>query len=90
VKNAPQEHFHQKGHQYAHLVHPVPILTKDHLNAFLVLKDLNQIKKILVFVKNAHLVLILNQAQLNVLIVQREHFQEKALLIAKLVKKEKL
>ena len=34
--------------------------------------------------------LILVQAQLNVLIAQKEHFQEKALLIAKSVKKEKL
>ena len=33
--------------------------------------------------------LILVQAQLNVLIAQKEHFQEKALLIAKSVKKEK-
>ena len=82
VKNAPQEHFHQKAHQYARLVHQVPILTKDHLNVFHALKDLNQIKTDRVFVKNAQLELIPTQAQQNVLIAQKEHSQEKALPIA--------
>ena len=90
VMIADQEHFHQLGPLHVHFVPPVPILTNVHLNVFHALKDINQIKKVLLFVKNAHLELIPFLVRLNALIAQKEHFQEKDLPIAKRVKKEKL
>lgn len=66
---------------YMFFVPLVPILTSVDLNVFHALKDINQIKKVLLFVKNVHLELIHYLARLNAFIAQKEIFRRRIFLL---------